>query len=393
MKNVPFIKFHLSLMFVLVVGSSLTSFMNAEKSELLEGEDEFELVDSRSISDTNRHCCHEGLFSKLGVCGDATISGDLKVCGKINPNVKGKRGKRGFTGATGAAGTSGTTGTTGNTGTTGTTGVTGTTGSTGITGTTGTTGTTGNTGTTGVTGTTGSTGTTGTTGITGTTGTTGTTGETGTTGTTGNTGTTGTTGTTGAVGDPGITGTTGTTGSTGTTGNTGSTGTTGTTGVAGTAGTTGATGTTGNTGSTGATGVAAVDYAYIFNTSVVQNPIAIGAFVTFDSNEILSAGITHVLGDSKINFLNTGIYGILFSLIADEANQIGLTISGGSVVASTIFGVNQIGVSNVGYAILSLTAGSFIQLENISALPIDLVTDAGALNANVNASVLITRLV
>jgi len=350
--NIPSINVRIFLI-TLLVALSPASFVRADQKS-----DSFDDVSDLRKPSNGFNSCGASTCHASNLCN---------VC--VGP--RGKEGKPGATGATGATGPRGPA--TGNTGATGRTGPTGATGATGRTGATGNTGATGRTGATGATGATGPRGpATGNTGTTGETGNTGTTGATGITGVTGVTGMTGITGTTGATG---MTGITGTTGATGETGNTGATGTTGATGV---------------TGATGATSNAAADYAYVFNLSA--QTVAVGADVNFDNNGIMSGGITHSLGLPGITIINTGIYSVLYSVSGDLQNQFALYLNG--IKASMSYGVSQPGVENTGYAILSIPGSSVLTIRNdISLMPVNLLSVIGGIEPIVNASVMITRLV
>lgn len=245
------------------------------------------------------------------------------------------------------------------------------------TGPTGPTGATGPSGATGPGG--GSTGPTGPTGITGDIGPTGPIGATGPTGL----GTTGATGATGATGPTGL----GTTGATGPTG----LGTTGATGATGPTGPTGTTGATGPMGATGATGTAELsEFAYIYNLDAQVVPIE--ADVIFDTNGVLSPGITHAPGTSTITVNTAGTYKINYSVSGVEPNQFALFVDG-LEAAGTVYGSGAGTQQNVGQVILALTAGDVLTLRNhSSAAAVTLQTLAGGTQSNVNASILIERM-
>ena len=368
------------------------------------------------------------IVSNLNINGDLLVTGTITALGGFSgqgfgttgatgPCCTGPTGPTGITGNTGPTGITGFTGNTGPTGTTGPTGVTGPTGITGNTGPTGVTGFTGNTGPTGTTGPTGITGFTGPTGPTGTTGPTGVTGSTGPTGITGNTGPTGITGFTGDTGPTGPTGATGPTGPTGSTGPTGITGNTGPTGITGFTGDTGPTGPTGPcctgpTGATGATGPQGVTgatgpigptgvtgtdgtsgilgFGYIYN--LTAQSVAVEAPIIFDSNGPL-LGVTHATPSPSIVIVNSGTYAITFSVSGTESNQFAIAING-TPNASTIYGSGAGTQQNTGLAILVLGAGDTITIVNhSSAAAVGLASVIGGTQANVNASVLIERLI
>ncbi len=256
-------------------------------------------------------------------------------------------------------------------------------------------GATGPTGPTGATGATGpSDGPTGPTGPTGATGATGL-GTTGTTGPTGPTGTTGATGVTGPSGGPiGPTGPTGSTGSTGNTGPTGATGATGigTTGPTGATGTTGATGPTGSTGPTGATGLPAgiLDYAYIFNNSVQS--VANGNSINFNTNGVMTAGISHTAGSANITLNASGTYAVFFVISVSRPSQFAAFING-TARANTRRGTDGIDSSITSLALINAAAGDVLTIRNNSTgLTVTLPATIGGTLITVNASVSIFRI-
>ncbi|WP_240383351.1 BclA C-terminal domain-containing protein, partial [Bacillus wiedmannii] len=276
------------------------------------------------------------------------------------------------TGATGPSG--GPPGPTGPTGITGVTGPSGgppgPTGPTGITGATGPSGgPPGPTGPTGLPGTAGPPGPTGPTGITGVTGPSG-----------GPPGPTGPTGLPGTVGPPGPTGITGATGP--------SDGPPGPTGPTGLPGTVGATGPTGPTGLT-VSGLS--HYAYVFNTAA--QVVALEAPILFNSHGRMTSGFTHTLGTSQLMVLNAGDYKISFSVSGVEPNQFTLFLNG-APVTSAVYGSGAGTQPNNGQTILALAAGDIITLNNhTSAAAVTLQTLAGGTQTNINASIVIERLI
>ena len=234
----------------------------------------------------------------------------------------------------------------------------------------------------GVTGATGPVGATGATGDSG--------GPTGATGVEGATGFTGATGATGVTGD-GITGTTGATGASGNTGATGPAGATGATGATGVAGSTGATGSAGATGATGVTGTAELgEFAYIYNLGAQVVPIE--ADIVFDTNGILTTGITHAPGTSTILVTAAGTYKVSFSVSGVEPSQFAIFVDG-ILAAGTVYGSGAGTQQNFGQAILSLSAGDVLTVRNhSSAAAVTLQTLAGGTQTNVNASIVIERI-
>ena len=207
--------------------------------------------------------------------------------------------------------------------------------------------------------------------------------------TTGN-GATGPTGATGNTGNAGDTGATGNTGLMGPTGDTGPAGVTGATGNIGLAGATGPTGATGATGARGATGTGVSEFAYIYN--LLAQTIPIEAVVPFDTNGVLTAGITHAPGSPSILFSTPGLYEVTFCVSGTEPNQFALFLNG-TVVAGTIYGSGALAQQNIGQAIFTVSAGDTLTLRNHSSTSaVTLATVIGGIQANVNASVIIKKL-
>lgn len=322
-----------------------------------------------------------GPTGPIGPQGITGATGPTGATGATGVGVTGATGPAGFTGSTGATGSRGPTGPTG---ANGCTGVSGATGATGPTGPTGANGATGATGLNGLNGATGVTGPTGATGTGGTPGATGVTGQTGDQGPTGNTGATGMS----VLGPTGPTGAAGATGATGSTGATGATGSTGATGPGGT-GSMGPTGATGATGSTGATGTIITEYAYIYNLSA--QTVAVGAAVTFDLNGPAFGTITHTLGTSAILINDAGTYTFDFIVSGTTANQFTIFVNG-VANTSTTYGTGIANSQTVGQATITVPAVTTITLVNhTSASPITLATTQGGSAVNVNASILIER--
>jgi len=208
-------------------------------------------------------------------------------------------------------------------------------------------------------------------------------GAAGATGATGSAGATGPTGADGSTGAPGATGADGGAGSAGATGPTGPTGADST--VAGPAGPTGATGATGATGSAGSG-----EYAYVYNLSAQVVPLETD--VVFDSNGVLSAGITHVTPSSSIILAVAGTYKISFIVSGVEPNQFAL-FQNGAPIAGAIYGSGAGTQQTTGSVIVTIAAGDVITVRNhTSAAAITLQTLAGGTQLNANASVMVEKL-
>ncbi len=304
-------------------------------------------------------------------CWDLNMNNIFETVEDVNSDgfwdvfdCQGATGMMGPTGAAGANGATGPAGLNGATGANGATGVAGATGAAGLNGATGATGATGVAGATGASGLNGATGASGLNGATGAAGPTGAAGANGATGAAGANGATGPAGANGAIGAAGVNGATGPTGA---------------------AGANGATGATGATGSGGSS-----EYAYIFNTSAQF--VTLGNAVTFDSNGLLTAGITHTPGSSFI-FVNTpGVYRIEFSVSGNQTNQFSIFLNAVSAPGSRYGSANTM-QQNSGFVILNLAAGDVIQLNNTgSGGSTNLMINTGGTLSAVNASIMITKL-
>lgn len=246
----------------------------------------------------------------------------------------------------------------------------------------------------GLTGHTGARGTRGLIGVQGETGAPGAQGATGSIGFTGNTGDTGLQGLQGQIGTVGPQGTTGTQGVAGTVGSAGPTGSQGPigndgpTGPAGSAGSTGPTGAAGANGTNGTSGLA--EYAYIYNDGAEN--VALEDDIDFDSNGVITAGISHAPGTNLISVTNAGDYKVSFSVSSVEPSQFGLFLNG-APVTNSVYGSGAGTQQNTGQAILTLAAGDSLTLRNhTSTAGVALETNAGGPGTNVNASIVIEKL-
>lgn len=161
-------------------------------------------------------------------------------------------------------------------------------------------------------------------------------------------------------------------------------------GVAGVAGAAGAAGPNGIAGIPGIGGVSA--YAYIYNLSPQTVP-QLGA-VTFDSNgPITPNAFTHVTGSANITILLPGIYLVNFSISGVEPNQFTLFVNG-VPAAGTTYGSGAGTQQNTGLSIITVPANTTLTLVNYLSAPLDgdLQTLAGGTQTNVNASVVILKL-
>jgi hypothetical protein len=131
-------------------------------------------------------------------------------------------------------------------------------------------------------------------------------------------------------------------------------------------------------------------FGYIFNTALETVPVE--ADVTFNSNGITTAGITHAPGTSQIVVSSAGNYQVTFSVSSVEPNQFALFVNG-LAVAGSVYGSGAGTQQNTGQVILTLAAGDVLTLRNhTSLLPITLLSVIAGLQTNVNASILIEKL-
>jgi hypothetical protein len=114
--------------------------------------------------------------------------------------------------------------------------------------------------------------------------------------------------------------------------------------------------------------------------------------VTFDSNGILTAGITHTAGSADITLIGSGTYKISFSISAVEPSQYTAFLNGVAITGTT-YGSGAGTQQNNGQAIIAAAAGDVLTIRNhTSAAVSTLQTLAGGTEANVNASVIIEKL-
>jgi len=221
----------------------------------------------------------------------------------------------------------------------------------------------------------------------------------------------------GPTGPAGPTGPTGPTGAAsivpGPTGPTGAASTVpGPTGPAGAASTVpGPTGPAGPTGPTGPTGAASIvpgptgptgpigpagpsgglsQYGYIYNTGAQTIPL--GAAVVFDTNGILTSGITHTAGLAPITLSAPGDYKVAFSISGVGSDQFTVFLNGVPLSTAT-YGSGAGTQQNNGQVIVAIVAGDVLTLQNYtSAAAVALQTLAGGTQINVNASIVIEKL-
>jgi len=146
------------------------------------------------------------------------------------------------------------------------------------------------------------------------------------------------------------------------------------------------------TGADGAAGPAGglSEYAYVYNVGAQVVPLE--ADITFDTNGVLSPGITHAPGTDEIALVNAGIYKVVFSVSGVEPNQMAVFLNG-SLVAGTVYGSGAGTQQNTGQVILTIAAGDVLTVRNhTSSSGVTLQTLAGGTQTSTNASVSIEKL-
>ncbi len=158
------------------------------------------------------------------------------------------------------------------------------------------------------------------------------------------------------------------------------------------AGPTGPTGPAGPAGATGATGPAGglSEYGYVYNLGAQVVPV--GAAVVFDTNGILTGGITHTAGLAPLTITDPGDYKVSFSISGVEPNQFTVFLNGVPLTGAT-YGSGAGTQQNVGQVIVTLAMGDVVTIQNYtSAAAVTLQTLAGGSQTSVNASVVIEKL-
>jgi hypothetical protein len=244
----------------------------------------------------------------------------------------------------------------------------------------------------GATGSIGATGFVGSQGLQGVQGEVGAAGETGATGSQGDAGLNGAPGEAGATGAPGAQGEVGPSGEVGATGPEGPRGTPGSPGEAGQQGAAGAEGPQGPAGTPGAIGAGSSglsQYAYVYNLGGETVPLE--ADVTFDSNGVLTPGITHAPGAAGITLTTAGTYDVTFSVSGTEPSQMALFVNG-TLVPGTVYGSGAGTQQNTGQAIFVAPAGAVLTIRNhTSSAAVGLATPIGGTQPSSNASVVIEK--
>ncbi|ANB59667.1 BclA C-terminal domain-containing protein [Anoxybacteroides amylolyticum] len=132
------------------------------------------------------------------------------------------------------------------------------------------------------------------------------------------------------------------------------------------------------------------EYGYIYN--LTPQTVAIEADVLFDSNGILTPGITHIPGTAQIVVTTPGDYEVTFSVSGTEPNQFALFLNG-VLVPGTVYGSGAGTQQNNGQAIIAMAANDVLTLRNhSSAAAVGLASVIGGTQANVNASIVLKKL-
>jgi hypothetical protein len=114
--------------------------------------------------------------------------------------------------------------------------------------------------------------------------------------------------------------------------------------------------------------------------------------VVFDTNGILTAGITHTAGLAPLTITDPGNYKVSFSISAAEPNQFTVFLNAVPLTGST-YGSGAGTQQNVGQVIVTLAMGDVVTIQNYtSAAAVTLQTLAGGSQTSVNASVAIEKL-
>lgn len=132
------------------------------------------------------------------------------------------------------------------------------------------------------------------------------------------------------------------------------------------------------------------EYGYVYNTAAQVVPLETD--VVFDSNGVLSSGITHVPSTSTIVVGVAGTYKITFVVSAVEPNQFAL-FQNGAPIAGSVYGSGAGTQQTTGQVLVTMAAGDILTLRNhTSTAAVTLQTLAGGTQINVVASVTIEKL-
>lgn len=132
--------------------------------------------------------------------------------------------------------------------------------------------------------------------------------------------------------------------------------------------------------------------AYVYSSATTA-AVGLEADVIFTTNGPISAGFSHVPSTSGVSILAAGVYEVTFSITSNLPNQFALFLDG-VLVPGSIYSIGAPTSQNEGQVILIAPAVSVLTLRNHSSIgSVPLQSIAGGTQLNVNASLLITRLV
>ncbi|MFJ5769315.1 collagen-like protein [Psychrobacillus sp. NPDC093180] len=133
------------------------------------------------------------------------------------------------------------------------------------------------------------------------------------------------------------------------------------------------------------------EFAYIYN--IGEQRIHQEEDISFDSNGLLTQGISHNAGESKIKIKYGGIYEIIYHVTGKQSNQLTL-FANGIEATNTTFGTEDGNAPNIGIQILQLEDNTELTLRNHTSTPshLDLPGNAGGTQNNVNAALTIKKL-
>lgn len=159
-------------------------------------------------------------------------------------------------------------------------------------------------------------------------------------------------------------------------------------GAEGAQGAPGAAGATGPSGPAGSNGLS--QYAYVYN--LTAETVAVEADIPFDSNGVMTPGITHLLGGAGITLVTAGAYEVTFSVSGTEPSQMALFVNG-TLVPGTVYASGAGTQQNTGQAIFAAPAGAVLTVRNhSSAAAVGLAAPIGGTQPSSNASVIVEKL-
>ena len=102
------------------------------------------------------------------------------------------------------------------------------------------------------------------------------------------------------------------------------------------------------------------EYGYVYNTGI--QTVAVDGDVTFSTNGVLSAGITHAPGGDAVTLLDAGTYKITYSVTAVALSQVALFVDGAEVPGTT-YGSGAGTQQNTGQVIITVAAGAVLSAQ------------------------------